>query len=76
MSANFFTQLEAELGGLTRDGVHLGDGTRRRRRVTLAIRRGLAITALAVALAASLDSEFPAVASGHGQLPSALVQSA
>ena len=63
---DFFTQLEAELGTLTRDGMHLGNaGARGRRRLTVLIRRVVVIITLALALAASLDSEFPATARGY-----------
>ena len=76
MNTDFFTQLEAELRGLTRDGVHLNDPTARgRRRQRIAIRRAIAILTLATALAASLDSEFPATASGLSA-PATVVQPA
>lgn len=76
MTLDFFTRLEAELGGLTHEGVHLGDPTARvRRRAAIAIRRGIAILTLATALAASLDSEFPATARGL-PVPAAMVQRA
>lgn len=66
MNGDFFTQLEVELGGLTREGVHLTDATARgRRRVRTLLRRGAAIVLLALALAASLASEFPATARGY-----------
>jgi hypothetical protein len=72
MNGDFFTQLEAELGGITRHGMHLSDGsTRGRRRLIVMLRRGLVVLALAIALAASLDSEFPATASGHPELAAA-----
>ena len=77
MRPDFFTQLESDLGTLARNGAHLGDpGARGRRRIALAVRRSLAILTLATALAASLDSEFPAVARGLGYPPTppALVQ--
>jgi hypothetical protein len=71
---DFFTQLEAELGALTHNGTHLGGaGARGRRRLIILIKRSAVIVALAVALAASLDSEFPATA--HGYAP-ALVSAA
>jgi len=74
MNSDFFTQLEAELGGITRHGMHLADGSARgRRRVIVLLRRGLAVVALAIALAASFDSEFPATASGQSQLAAAAV---
>jgi hypothetical protein len=74
---DYFTQLEAELGTLTRDGMHLGRaGGRGRRRVTLLIRRTAVIVALAVALAASLDSEFPATARGNAPALIAAAQQA
>lgn len=70
MNSDFFTQLEIELGGLTRQGMHLTDATARgRRRLITLLRRGAAIIMLAVALAASLDSEFPATASGYAPVP-------
>jgi len=76
MRPDFFAQLETELGDLTREGVHLGDATARaRRRAATGIRRGLAILVLATALAASLDSEFPATARGLA-VPAAIVQRA
>jgi hypothetical protein len=63
---DFFTQLEAELGTLTHNGTHLGGaGARGRRRLIVLIKRIAVIVALAVALAASLDSEFPATAGGY-----------
>ena len=76
MKPDFFTQLESDLGALARNGAHLGDpAARGRRRVVLAARRSLAILTLATALAASLDSEFPAAARGLGNsAPPALVQ--
>jgi hypothetical protein len=66
VNGNFFGRLEDELGGLVRQGAHL-DGTARRdrRRVAALIRRGAVIAVLAVVLAASLVSEFPASASGR-----------
>jgi hypothetical protein len=63
---DFFTQLESELGTLTRDGMHLGQPSARgRRRLIVLIRRSVVIVVLAIALAASLDSEFPATARGY-----------
>jgi hypothetical protein len=63
---DFFTKLETELGTLTRDGMHLGEaGVRGRHRLSMLIRRSIVVVALAVALAASLDSEFPATANGY-----------
>jgi hypothetical protein len=77
MNIDFFTQLEAELGGLTHDGAHLGDASaRKRRRLAVLVRRGIAIVTLAIALAASFDSEFPATASGRAQSPVAVVRGA
>lgn len=74
---DFFTQLEAELGTLTRDGMHLVDpGARGRRRLAALIRRSVVIIALAIALAASLDSEFPATARGYEPTLVAVVQHA
>jgi hypothetical protein len=77
MNADFFTRLEIELCGLTREGLHLGDASaRRRRRLAALARRGIVIVTLALALAASLDSEFPATASGRAQAPIAVVRGA
>jgi hypothetical protein len=67
MSSNFFDRLETELGGIARQGTHLDRAAgRNRRRVVALIRHSAVIVALAVVLAASLVSEFPASASGHG----------
>jgi hypothetical protein len=67
VSGDFFDRLEAELGGLARQGTHLdGVAGRDRRRVVALIRRSAVIVMLAVALAASLVGEFPASASGRG----------
>lgn len=65
MTRDFFSKLEAELGSLTQAGMHLDTGHGRRRAILLA-RRAVTILALALALAASLDSEFPSTASGAG----------
>lgn len=74
MSEDFFTQLEAELGGLAREGVHLADpAARARRRLMTMLRRGVAILTLAIALAASFDSEFPATARGYASSAAATV---
>ena len=66
MNKDFFTQLEAELGSLTQSGTHLDAAAHGRRRAIIYIRRAAVTLALAVGLAASLDSEFPATASGQG----------
>ena len=74
MKTDFFTRLELELGSLTHHGMHLGDEAGRgRRRVTTLLRRGAVIVALALALAASLDSEFPATANGYAPVALAAV---
>ena len=66
MSGDFFTELEAELGSLTRAGTHLeGAAAHRRRRISMMIKRAAVTIGLAVALAASLSSEFPDTAGGH-----------
>lgn len=66
MTGNFFDRLEAELGTLARQGAHLDRVTGRdRRRVMLLIRRSAVIVVLAIVLAASLASEFPASAGGR-----------
>lgn len=69
MSGNFFDRLEAELGGLARQGTHLDQATGAgRRRFTRLVRRGVLGAVLAVALAASLVSEFPASANGSARV--------
>jgi hypothetical protein len=66
VSGDFFDRLEAELGGLTRQGAHLDRvAGRDRRRVVALIRRSAVIVILVVALAASLVGEFPASARGR-----------
>ena len=72
MTGDFFNQLEVELSSFTREGAHLADGAARsRRRAIILLRRSLATIGLAIAMAASLDSEFPATAKGNP--PPALV---
>ena len=66
MSGNFFDRLEGELAGLTTEGTHLDDASQRRRRLVLMLsRRILVALALALVLAVSLASEFPASAGGQ-----------
>jgi hypothetical protein len=66
VSGDFFDRLEAELGGLARQGSHRdGVAGSDRRRVTALVRRSAVIVILVVALAGSLVSEFPASASGR-----------
>lgn len=65
MTVDYFDQLGAELAELTRQGAHLNGAGGRQRRLARFLRRGAVIAVLAVALAASLVSEFPASASGH-----------
>ncbi|HEX3802740.1 MAG TPA: hypothetical protein VHV75_07885 [Solirubrobacteraceae bacterium] len=65
MSGDFFDRLEAELGGLTRQGTHLDGAAGRNRRLVALIRHSVVIAVLAIVLAASLVSEFPASASGR-----------
>ena len=66
MNDDFFDRLEAELGGIARQGMHLEGltGAGRRRAVAI-VRRGAVVVVLAFALAASLVSEF---ASAHGRV--------
>jgi hypothetical protein len=65
VSGDFFDRLEAELGGLARQGTHLdGVAGRDRRPVVALIRRSAVIVTLVVTLAASLVAEFPASAGG------------
>lgn len=74
MSDDFFSQLELELRDLTLKGAHLADTTYRvRHRAIVLLRRCAVIATLALALAASLDGEFPASASGRPPVPPALV---
>ncbi len=67
MSPDFFNRLETDLGNITHAGMHLATAAHGRRRVIMLVRRAAVIVALATALAASLDGEFPASASGHAQ---------
>jgi hypothetical protein len=72
MSGDFFDRLEAELGGLARQGSHLDRAAVSGRHHTFAlIRRGAVIVVLAVALAGSLISEFPASANGRAMTATA-----
>jgi hypothetical protein len=72
MSSDFFDRLDTELAELTRQGAHRTGGDRTGRRAGQLVRRGLASALVAVALAATLVSEFPASASGHAQVVRAL----
>lgn len=72
MSGDFFDQLDAELAELTRRGAHLSDSDRERRWRVLVVRRGVMSMLLALVLAVSLASEFPASASGQAQAVGAL----
>lgn len=65
MPGDFFDRLDAELAELTRQGAHLTAGEREHLRWSRLVRRGLVSALVAVAMAASLVSEFPATASGH-----------
>ena len=65
MSADFFEQLESELGQRTRDGAHLTGPSRARHRRARWMCRAAAGGLSAVVLAVSLAAEFPATASGH-----------
>ena len=65
MSGDFFDRLDAQLAELTRQGAHLTADQRAHRRWSRLARRGVVSGLVAVALAASLVSEFPATASGH-----------
>ncbi len=69
MNGNFFDRLEAELGGLAREGTHLDESTGPgRRRFSRLVRRGTLGGLLVMALAASLVSEFPASANGSARV--------
>jgi hypothetical protein len=72
MSCDFFDRLDEELAELTRQGAHLTVDDRMHRRAGRLVRRGVVFALVAVALAASLVSEFPASASGHAQVARAL----
>jgi uncharacterized integral membrane protein len=66
VSGDFFDRLEADLAGLARHGTHIEMTVdRARRRVVTLFRRGAVILLLAVVLATSLVSEFPASANGR-----------
>jgi hypothetical protein len=60
--SDYFDRLEADLGALTRQGAHLAAHPRR---AALRARRATAALLLALVLAVTLVSEFPAAASGH-----------
>jgi hypothetical protein len=66
VSGDLFDRLDAELAALTRRGAHLTTADRAHRRWALLLRRGLLSAVVILALAATLVSEFPATASGHG----------
>ena len=68
MSGDFFDRLDAELAELAHQGAHLTAGQRAHRRWSRLVRRGVVSALVAVALAASLVSEFPATASGHARV--------
>lgn len=72
MSGDFFDRLDAELAELTCQGAHLSAGDSVCRRAGRLARRGVAFALVAVTLAAALVSEFPASASGHGEVAQAL----
>lgn len=71
MSWDFFDRLDAELAEVTRQGAHLAADPMGRRAGRL-VRRGMVFALVVMALAASLVSEFPASASGHGQAVAAV----
>ncbi len=74
MNNDFFDRLEADLTGLTHRGTHLeAVGDRDRRRVAVLLRRGAVSLLLAVGLATSLVSEFPASAGGRTTSPAAAI---
>jgi hypothetical protein len=75
VSDDFFDRLEAELGGLARQGTHLDRAAGLdRRRVIAFVRRGALLLVLIAALTGSLISEFPASANGHAMAaPAAMV---
>ena len=65
MSDGYFDRLESELAELTRRGAHLEAPARRAALMTARTRRATAAILLALVLAMSLVSEFPAAASGR-----------
>ena len=73
MTEDFFDRLEAELGGLTRQGSHLDSAPRKiRRRLATLFRRSATIVALAVVfMAASLAGESLTSAGGHTSIAQA-----
>jgi hypothetical protein len=72
MSGDFFDRLDADLAELTRHGAHLTLAERARRRWGRVARRGAVGALVAVALAASLASEFPGTASGRDRVAQAV----
>jgi hypothetical protein len=67
MSDGYFDRLESELADLTARGAHLDPQARRAARLAARTRRAMTALLLAVLLAVSFVSEFPAVA--HGRAP-------
>jgi len=72
MRPDFFDRLDVELAALAREGAHLTAGDHPPQRALRLVRRAAVFVLLAIALAASLVSEFPASASGHIQVTRAL----
>lgn len=67
MTVDFFDRLGADLAQLTRQGAHLAQPERTRRRRGRLFRRSVVSALLVVVLALSLVSEFPASARGHAR---------
>lgn len=68
MNGDFFDRLEVELADIAHRGMHLDGPARDRRHVLTLVRRSVVIAVLALALAVTLVSEFPASANGHSQV--------
>ncbi len=78
MNEDFFDRLEAELGGITRQGRHLdrASGRARRRLVALARRGAFIVVLVAALLTASLIGGSPTAAGFQGLTPRAAAVSA
>jgi hypothetical protein len=73
MNGNFFDRLETELTDIARRGSHLDGAARGRRHAVAAVRHTVLMGVLALALAATLVSGFPASANGRAQVARASV---
>lgn len=74
MSGDFFDRLEVELADLAHRGMHLDAPARGRRHTLTLIRRSVVIAVVALALAVTFASEFPASANGRALVAQAHLQ--